>query len=384
VTVRAGRMFACGALAVLVVSSVALARPVRIGRYTEIPYGIDAAHSYATGLGDARRTGRVNAEAPRALPRLLWEARLRAGRPSAPAVSADGILFVSTTAGLTALDQRGAVLWTLRLGALAGTPSLTPTGDVAVGVVAGALAIVSARGDVLSRTPVGGAVRGASLVLVDGSVVMPAFDQAVHRFDADGRRLFRTAMDYQVVGSPAWSPRGEILVPTADRVVSLSSDGEVRGSASVGAGIVAGPAVADDGSIWLLSQDAVLHQLSPDLRLRTRTELTQSVTPANAFAIGHDGAVRVGTRGGALVCVGPNGTERWRLDSEGGFLGGVSIDRSDVTLAVNDDGLLLAVDHNGAVLWRVQTGNRSDAAPVLGPDGTIYVATMRGTVQAFR
>jgi len=386
--VRRRRLVAVAALAwaagVAGAWATAEARPVRIGRYTEIPYGVPEHHPYVTGGGDEHRTGRVPVEAPTATPTKRWETRLRAGRPSAPTITTDGTAYLASAAGIAAIAPDGNVQWSVRLGYVSGTPSLTPTGDLAVGTHAGAVVLVSPQGEVRDRTVVGGAVRGSPLVLADGSVVVSAFDQAVHRFDAEGRRIFRAPLAQQVNGAPAWTHRGEVVVPAADRLYLLTARGDARAEVPLGDTIAAGPIVADDGTLWVLTRDSALHQLSPRGALRSRTDIGFPVSAATGMAVGRDAAVRVPTRGDALVCIGPGGVERWRLTGEGGFLGGVTLDANDVALAVSERGVLIAVDPDGSPLWRVETGTRTDMAPVLGPDGTVYVVDIRGTLQAWR
>ncbi len=370
---------------VLSVVSAAEARPVRTGRYVEIPYGVSEEHPWATEGGNARRNGRVNADAPPSAPTRRWEARLRLGRLAPPTVAADGTLFVAGAAGVGAVSPAdGQASWMLRLGFVTGTPSITPTGDIAFGTSGGALLQYTASGDARARTVTGAQVRGAPLVLADGSMVVGAMGQAVLRFDAEGRQVFRAPVTGVVQGAAAWSREGEILVPVGEELVVLSPRGDVRERVGLGDEIIAGPAVADDGTVWLLTRDRALHQLSSRFAVRSRTEVGGHVNVNTTIGVGRDGAVRVPTRDGGLVCIGPSGTVRWRLDSEGGFLGGLALDRNDVTLVVNDRGELLAVDPDGAVRWRVPVETRTDSAPVVGPDGTVYVATVRGTLQAWR
>ena len=375
---------AAAAVALLTMLSPADARPVRTGRYVEIPYGVSADHPWATQAGSAHRNGRAHGEAPSTLPSLAWQSRLGIGRLSAPAVTQEGDIYVPGAAGLAALDTGGGVRWNVRLGYVTATPSITPTGDLAVGTNGGALVQLSPEGDVLGRAVVGAQVRHAPLVLADGSMVVASVQQAVFRFDAEGRRLFRVPLDGQVSSPPAWSRNGEILVPVRQRLWVLSPRGDVRAQVPVGANVVAGPAVADDGTIWLVTDDAVLHQISSRLEVRSRTELGGRVTVATGIAVGRDGAVRVPLRDGALVCVGPSGTERWRVEGQRGFLGSLAVDRNDVTLVVSVGAELLAVDPDGNLLWSVETRQRTEDPPVLGPDGTIYLATNRGMVQAWR
>jgi outer membrane protein assembly factor BamB len=291
---------------------------------------------------------------------------------------------VASSTGITAIAPDGSVRWSQRLGFVAATPALSPTRELVVGTNAGALVTLSSDGQRQGYTLVGGAVRSSPLVLHDGSVVVNAFDQAVHRFDAEGRRVFRVSMNGQTNEPAAWTSDGLLLVPAADWLHVLSPRGDRIASHTVGATIIAGPAVADDGTAWVVAQDGSAHQIEPRGGRRIRTELDISVASDTGIAIGTDGAVRIGGRDDGVVCLGPTGTERWRITGEGGFPGELTIDAAGSTLGVSDTGKLLAIDPSGNVVWRVSLEARAQAAPVLGPDGTVYVATARGTVQAWR
>jgi len=384
VSSRVAALLALLAAAVAMIAvDVASARPVRVGRYTEIPYGVPD-EPWVTGSGGPRRASRSRYRAPIEEPTKRWRRELRSSRPSPPLVLGAGELYVASSTGVTALGSDGAIRWSVRLGFVAATPSLSPTRDLVVGTNAGALVTLGTDGRVRGRTIVGGAVRSSPLVLDDGSVVITAFDQATHRFDAEGRRVFRVSMNAQTNEPPAWTSAGTLLVPAADWLHVMSPRGDRLASHTVGATIIAGPAIADDGTIWALAQDASLHQLSPRGGRLSRTELEISVSSDTGIAVGVDGAVRVPGRDGGVVCVGPTGTERWRVTGEGGFPGALTLDAADMTLAVNDQGRLIAIDAEGEIAWRVALGGRTNAAPVVGPDGTIYVVTTRGEVQAWR
>jgi len=361
------------------------ARPVRIGRFVEIPFGIRREHPYSTDGANPERTGRVSARAPAQRPERVWE-QIRVPRPTTPAVSDDGTLYISSATGVTALTKTGQVAWDLPLGFVAGTPSITPEGHLAIGTHGGALLVLSRRGEEVFRETVGGAVRGSPLVLPDGSLVLGGFDQAVHRFDADGRRLFRTPLPEQVAsGSPTWTTTGRIVIASGTSILFLSASGQIVAQSSLSATVVGSPAVAPDGTLWVLTQDATLHSLDAEGRFRTRTAIGGRVSGGGAIAVASDGSVRVGTRDDAIVCVGPSGTERWRLTGEGSFVGGLTLDLDDTLLAISQAGRLVAVDARGQVMWRIETGSFAPlTSPVLGADGTIYLVTLGGSIQAWR
>lgn len=381
---RGTRAAIAAMLAVAAIASVAVARPVPIGRYAEIPYGVSPEHAWPTTGGDARRTGRAHAAAPPASPSMQWEAVLRAGRLHPPAVAADGTLYVGTAVGVSAIEPGGGVRWTARIGSTSGTPSLTPEDQLAVGTHAGEVVLVGRDGHVRWRTPVGGAVQGSPLVLPDGSVIVGAFDLAVHRLDAEGRRMFRAPVEERITGSIALADRRMLAVPSGRMVVWMTVDGEVRGRVPVGQDVVAGPAVADDGTVWVLTGDGAIHALEPGASVRSRTELGVRVSLTQTIAVGTDGAVRVGAREPAFLSIGPNGTERWRVGNEGIFPGGVTVDPRGVAVTIDQNGAMYAFEPDGSLRWRLPLASNSLASPVVGSDGTVYVVTQRGTIQAWR
>jgi hypothetical protein len=138
--------------------------------------------------------------------------------------------------------------------------------------------------------------------------------------------------------------------------------------------------------VWVLGEDAVLRAISDRGAVRSETALGVPAGQATSFALGDDGSVRIPTKANVLLCIGPGGVERWRVDNEGSFSGGVVLDAADRTYTVSDAGVLLAIDRDGQIVFRAQTGTRmaEGTFPVIGPDQTLYFATMRMSLQAWR
>ncbi len=359
------------------------ARPVRIGRHVNIPYGISERHSWPTGGGGPQRTYRSGFTAPTSAPANVFTARVGIGRVFSPVVDADGTLHVGAAGGLTSLSPDGAVLASVRLGLVTATPSIDPEGRIVVGAQPGDLVTVR-NGRVDWRAGIGAGLRGSPLVLVDGSVIVSGFDQAIHRFDSAGRRLFRTPVSTHVRGAPALTRDGRIIVPVGSSLLFLDPQGNSTASVPLGSEVVAGPAIADDGSIYVLTSAPSFVVVDDSGHVRSRTEIDSRIATSTTLAVGADGAIRFGTIQGGLRCVGPDGTERFRAEPNTTFVSGVVVDADGTALVTTQAGTLVAVDSHGALLWRVPLGARADAAPVIARDGTIYVATFNGTVQAWR
>ena len=380
------RLVATGILAVALAAAwVAEARPVRVGRFVEIPYGISSSHPWRTGGGDPMRTARSSIVIPSQPPNPIWSTEVGTGRSHAPAIHEDGMIYVAGQRGLSAVGPDGTVRWTSRgLGSVSGTPSLTPDGYLAVGVPSELMVVGAAR--VRARSSLRG-VLGSPLVLDDGSIVAVASSPSmvVQRVDAEGHRMFSSIIRTRPRGEAAQSG-ALIAVPIGAELVWMNVQGSVHRRVELGAEIALGPAVASDGAAWVATTDGVVLAVAPSGRVVTRAALEVEPTFVSNLAVAADGSVRVPTVDAGLVCIGPNGTERWRVEALAPVTGGITVDPEGTTLLVRrGPDRLSAVGSDGQIRWNVEIGNSGgDAAPVLGADGTIYVATFGGELQAWR
>ncbi|MFI5308539.1 MAG: PQQ-binding-like beta-propeller repeat protein [Polyangiales bacterium] len=362
----------------------ARAEPVPIGRYVEIHVGVSHGHPYATSGGDARRTGRSRAHAPARAPKPVWQVTLPHTRLLPPAVLADGTLIVGSAGGVYALDPRsGEQRWFAAIGVVRFTPSVTPDGD-----------LIAFAGDKLWRLIQGGLAReltlpmrpnGSPLVLDSGTLIVPGPSGRVMALSSDGSLLTTLSTlpqqawlrftslvsgDAFLVGGPApdvslLSLRGE-----AERVIHLSQ------------GLQTSPLVSDDETTFLLGERGTLFVVAPDGSVRVSLELGQG-GGTDGPALGWDGALRVGLRYGEVACFAESGREIWRRGVEGPP-GPMLIDADDTLLFVGPRGVLYAIDRDGDLRYREQLDLRGAGRPVLGADGTIYVVSRAGQVQAWR
>jgi outer membrane protein assembly factor BamB len=382
--VRAGWAWpAVGLLAVLGAAVSVSALPVPVGRHVEVPFGISAAHPWATEAGDAQRSGRGRYPAPREAPGLLWEQRVGVGSAASPAVTEAGVLYAVTSAGVASLDDAGEVRWSRRVRFARGVASLLPGGRIVMVTRGGRILRLSDDGRTVGDAHAGAGVGASPLVLPDGSLVVVTRDRAIARIAADGRPRFRVSLPHMPLRPVAWDGGDRLVVAAGSELRVLSTDGRLRTQATLPGSIVAGPLVAGDGTVWVATAEGQLAAFGPEGRSRARAEVGV-LTSGDGMALGPGGAVRVATREHGLVCMGPSGTERWRLDSEGTFLGGLTVDPHGVTLGVTAQGVLVAVAPDGTVRWRVPTHPRTASHPVIHRDGTIFLGTSAGTVQALR
>ncbi len=369
----------------------AAAHPVRVGRYAEIAYGIRADHPYATARGGPRRTGRLRGTAPHQEPMRMWERTLRHRRPRGPSIAADGTLYIGTIAGLTSLTPDGNERWSVRLGPVDAAPSLAPAGDVVALTRGGLVVRVSSEGLVRASANLGAPARGAALVLQDGSVLAITTDRRLHRLDPDLRSVYALELDDggrssggRLVTGISLTTRGRLAVPSGTVLSFIDPAGRIERHVDLGGRASSPAAIADDGTLWVATVEGDVLAIDPSGRIRSRAEVGSRHYDGAAPVVGHDGALRLPTLGEGLVCIGPGGTERWRVPNPAGYNAPATIDDEDTTLIVDRGGRMFAIAADGTERWRVVLGTFTFQPAVLGPNGTIYVTTERGAVQAWR
>lgn len=378
------RGFALAVVASWLVAAAALAHPVRIGRYAEIPHGVDPAHPYPALGGGPHRMGRIQGVVPPTAPEMIWERGLPHRHPRGPTIAADGTLYFGTREGLVARRPDGHERWVLDdLGPVNVAPSLTPSNELVAVTVGGRLALVTTDGVLRRSVELGAATHAAPLVLDDGSVVVGTADGRIHRLNSNLRPVFDVAQPgVGGLGQTAsLARRGSLVLPGSNTIAILDPRGALLRRVDLEARSTSAVVVGEDGILWVSTANGILLAIEPGGRVRSRTELGGVHDDGAWLALGHDGAVRVPTRGG-LVCVGPGGTSRWTF--AGTFRTPVVIGEADTVLAIDQARVLHAVAADGTERWHVSLGGAiSNNPPVMAADGTIYVLANR-RLQAWR
>ncbi len=331
---------------------------------------------------DARRTGRSPIRVTAEEPSLRWKVEIGSGELSAPAVAEDGMLYLGSAGGVTAVEPGGRLRWARRVGAVKRQPALTPQGNLLVATDDGRLLELSPRGEV-REVYRGLAAEGFPLVFDSGQVVVAARDGEVWSLDLQGRRLGAVAARHRGAVAISRLSSGLLVSAGSDPWLGVfSADGAEQRTVKLDDGILAGPVVGDDDTIWVVRADGALLGLSAGGRVRALARL-QGRAMKSVPALGRDGALRLGTGADELVCIGPDGSWRWRLQVDG-RLGPVTLDADDRALVVSSRGVLYGVEPDGRRRFRVRVNARGEPRPVPGEGGVIYVASDNGTLSAWK
>jgi len=183
---------------------------------------------------------------------------------------------------------------------------------------------------------------------------------------------------------------------TATRSV-LPGEGDLKWSFKAGGAIVSSPAIGDDGTIYVGSDDHYLYAIYPDGKLKWKYETGDVITASPS--IGSDGTIYVGSKDRQFYAINPDGSLRWAyptvsllvsspaIRSDGTiYVGGPDLDKTIISLSscIGDDvpssitvqlSHLYAVKPDGTLRWSKVLSGSMDSSPAIATDGIIYVGT---------
>lgn len=317
--------------------------------------------TWPTARGNGQRTG---LSAHSASDELVPD-RVFAGRGE-PIIAPSGVIYLrgASDAGgqeLRAVYPSGRVKWALPVGS-GGPPALGPDGTVYVSSYSATSAhdaltvffAVTPGGRVRWRLQVPRAAAGGATVAIDGTIYLGV--RAIVPEEPPSSLPSSLGISPGDSGLYALSPRGKVVwripgvIPAA---IALDATGQLI--------VIAGTTDGNDPGEVI--------KVSPAGKILWR----RAVEPEAASypAVAQDGTVYVMTERGWLLALGPEGTIEWRVRA-GAASPGVGADGT-VYLATRHRGLL-ALTPNGEEKWQVAL--RPSGPPVIGRDGTIYVPVM--------
>ncbi|GAC1555784.1 MAG: hypothetical protein NVS3B10_16540 [Polyangiales bacterium] len=298
--------------------------------------------------------------------KLAWSKALSFGGAGAATVAADGTIYVPSQnpSQIWAFDPTGAVKWTFTLSGYAATGialgtdgtlyfgsnhklfyAVSPAGTLRWTFTAGASAIT---GDDFVTSPAIGA---------DGTLYFGSSDKNLYALNADGTKKWSFANDFsftnEIVAAPAIAPDGSIVYGTLGSsdgwIVALNADGTLKWKFPTGKGVLAPPAIADDGTVYVGAQDDVLYALAPDGT--KKWTFSAALRFYAGASIGAAGTVYVGSEDKNLYALAPDGTLRWTFPIDGDVGAPVAIGLDGTLFLGPQNTTLYALAPDGTVRW---------------------------------
>lgn len=124
----------------------------------------------------------------------------------------------------------------------------------------------------------------------------------------------------------------------------------------IGPMVYNGPAIGENGTIYVGSFDDHLRAYQPDGTLLWSVKSENQGDIDSVPAIDADGNVYINSHTGGVYCYSPSGTLRWDFQPEGGFrVASVNVSPSGNVYAGSIDGGIYALNRDGDLLWNFQT-----------------------------
>jgi outer membrane protein assembly factor BamB len=142
--------------------------------------------------------------------------------------------------------------------------------------------------------------------------------------------------------------------------------------------IEAGPAIAEDGTIYVgeCIPPSNLYSISPDGIINWKYQIGDNLQ--SSPAIGADGTIYIGDGGNwGIRAINPNGTLKWCYKTNMIVYSSPAIGSDGTVYCGSHDNYLYALyPDNGTLKWKYKTGHWIRTSPCIGDDGTIYCVSL--------
>ena len=280
-----------------------------------------------------------------------WEVGVAENTDAVPSIGLNGMVYVETTGGLTALNgSTGEELWILpEAGTRESSPAVAADGTVFVGSEDGRLyALNGESGEVIWTYQTGAGIRCSPNIGADGTVYI----------GSDDGKLYAIAGSAPLADTPWPKYQADMQNSGRGNVPPPPEPGDLMWQfpVALGGSLSACPAIGGDGVVYLSSPDQKVRALNGrtgEVLWSYATELGASTAPV----LGMDGTVYLGLADTNIVALnGATGEVLWETpSSDKTWVLGLS--DNDTLFAHGGAGLAMALNAaDGAVLWEVNLG----------------------------
>lgn len=200
-------------------------------------------------------------------------------------------------------------------------------------------------------------------------------DGAVCALDFHDGLKWKVKIDGRIDAAPAIATDGTIYVGTGvGYLYAIAPDGRLRWRFATDGQILSSPSIGYDGTIYFVSGDGNLYALNPDgsFKWGYPHKLNNFVSPI----VGLDGTV-YGASGSRVYAFSHNGSLKWESDSFTNGIRSMALDPGRSIYVGSKDGKLYALELSSQVKWSFATkgsGITSDInALAVDSSGTIFV-----------
>jgi len=253
----------------------------------------------------------------------------------------------------------------------------------------------------------GASIESSPVIGADGTIYVGSHDGNFYAFKKDGSlkwkvKLAEPSYDERwnsskaIMASPAIAKDGTVYINAAsDYLHALNPDGSAKWRFSINwhNDFWNGPNIGPDGTIYIgtartegVGKESGLYALNPDGTEKWFVQESSGVTIVPSIA--DDGTVIYGAANpqnnkGKVIALTSDGKKKWEFVLKEWLEGPAAIGSDGMIFSGSKEGDFFALDPDGKELWRFKTSGGISAMPTIGPDGTVYIGSWDGNFYAF-
>jgi outer membrane protein assembly factor BamB len=339
---------------------------------------------------DAHHTNRSPFDGPTS-PHIAWTFATGGPVQSAVVELDDGSIWATSLGGkLFALSAAGALQFTVDLGERGYATPLVLRDRVYVGSDAHRFLAIDRQGSVRLQLQTDGDVDTGAVASPWGGLLF-ASGRVVYATKPDGTVIWRVQAKRKCYSSPAVGDDGTTYVGSQDdHVYAIDREGAVRWRVDLGGDVDSAPVLLDDGTVVVGTDRGQVVALEP-LRGDIRWTVDVGGYVRGALSVTRDGNVLVGTYGPkprVVALAGAHGEARTVFAMQGaagtevGIHGAPVEDASGRLFFGAEDDTVYALGADGSLLWKLRTQGDVDAPAVITSHGLLVVGSDDGTIYA--
>ena len=259
------------------------------------------------------------------------------------------------------------------------SPSIGIDGSIYFGSNAGYFYAFDPNGSLKWSFFTDSGITSSPLIDSDGTIYYGA-SEIVYAMNPNGsiKWTLNTSTGSSIKSSPAIDCNGIIYIGTLGYLFAIKPDGTEKWKCPMSSYTNSSPAIGNDNTIYIGSDDNYLYAINPDGSEKWKFECNiKSGSPA----IGSDGTIYFGSdNDDYLYAVNPDGTEKWKFSIELAlsWYHTPAIAQDGTIYIGQSEGAgfkyLYAINPDGTEKWKFHATNNVYSSPVIDSDGTIYIS----------
>jgi len=310
-----------------------------------------------------------------------WRFKINGGSIfTSPAIDKNGTLYVGSTIDsyFYALYQNGTMKWRLNIGPMHSSPAISKDGTIYIGTDAGRLYAICPNGTIHWWISLGSGWAFSSPAIDNNGTIYCAVSDSYRlaAVNPNGTIKWYFYAQSYIYCDPAIGEDGTIIIGSNDgNLYALNPNGTLRwrfyGGGPKGIGTYS---IADDGTIYAGGTEGYLYALRPNGTLKW--EVSTGWIGGSTPAIADDGTIYVGDQDfHRLYSIAPNGTINWFYKTADDIISSPLIDAKGTIYCGSWDNNLYAINKNGTLRWIFTAADEGiDSSAVIADDGTIYIS----------